>query len=339
MSGKILVTGGLGYIGSHTVIELVNAGYEPIIIDNLSNSDLSVLDAIQKITGKEVAFEQVEMCSEQEMESFFLENTDIVASIHFAAFLQVKESVENPNKYYRNNLISTMNLIDSLKRSGSSKMVFSSSCTVYGNPEELPVTENAPVQPAESPYGNTKKMCEELLKDASSAYNLDVISLRYFNPIGAHPSALIGEVQRGEPHHLVPYITETALGIRNELRVFGDDYNTPDGSCIRDYIHVVDLAKAHVKAIDRLLMQKEEGKFEVFNIGTGAGSSVFEMIKAFIGATGIDIKYTVTERRPGDVEAVYASTDLAEKKLNWKAKLSLEDCLRDAWRWQENQPK
>ncbi|MEQ9262353.1 MAG: UDP-glucose 4-epimerase GalE [Owenweeksia sp.] len=330
--GKILVTGGLGYIGSHTVVELIQAGYEPLVIDNLSESDIEVKGRIEQIVGKEIAFEQVEMCHIEELEDLFTRH-DIDGVIHFAAFLLVNESVSDPLKYYHNNLLSTTNLLRTMLAHEVYAVVFSSSCTVYGNPDQLPVTENAPIQPAVSPYGNTKKIGEDILKDTAAASDLKVISLRYFNPIGAHESALIGEFQDGEPHHLVPYITETAFGVRKELKVFGDDYNTPDGSCVRDYIHVVDVARAHISAVQRLMDGKAES-FEVYNLGTGVGVSVLDMIKAFKKATGIEIPYSIAPRREGDVEAVYADTAKANKVLGWNTQKTLEDAMGDAWRWE-----
>ncbi len=339
MPEKVLITGGLGYIGSHTVVEMIEKGYEPLIIDNLSNTTVEVLDAIEKITGKRPQFEKVEMCDPEEMDRFFTANKGIKAVIHFAAALLVGESVEKPVHYYWNNLFSTINLLKSMKVHGVKNIVFSSSCTVYGNPDTLPVDEQAPFKPAASPYGNTKKMCEDILRDATAAAasDLKTISLRYFNPIGAHPTSLIGEVQHGEPHHLVPYITETAMGKRDSLKVFGGDYDTRDGSCIRDYIHVVDIAKAHVYAIERQLESKQKQDYEVFNLGTGNGVSVLEMIHAFTNATGKEINYEIRPRRPGDVEAVYADTKLANEELGWKAELSVEDMLKSAWDWEQKQ--
>lgn len=334
---QILVTGGLGYIGSHAVVELCTAGYEPIIIDNLSNSTLDVLDAIEKIVGYRPIFREVEMCNMDDLQSVFQEFPEISGVIHFAAVLQVKESVENPLKYYHNNISSTNNLLELLKEDG--KIVFSSSCTVYGNPDTLPVKEDEPVKPAQSPYGNTKKICEEIIKDSCSAYGINAISLRYFNPIGAHESALIGEVQHGEPHHLVPYITETAARKRTKLSVFGGDYDTRDGSCVRDYIHVVDIARAHINAIDRLVESKNERDFEVYNLGSGTGYSVLQMITAFKEATGIAIPYEVVNRRPGDVEAVFADISKAEEKLGWKPMYDMKDMLGSAWKWENVQDK
>lgn len=335
----ILVTGGLGYIGSHTVVELVEAGFEPIIIDNLSNSDASVLDAIGKITGRKCLFHKVEMCDEKALEAIFIKYPGLAATVHFAAFLQVNESVEQPLKYYENNLVSTINLLKCQQKFGVAGTIFSSSCTVYGNPDSLPVTEQAPVQPAVSPYGNTKKMCEEIIRDTTRASEIRAIALRYFNPIGAHTSSLIGEVQHGEPHHLVPYITETAQGKRKMLKVFGNDYNTVDGSCVRDYIHVMDVARAHVNAVERCLNQEMDSKYEVYNLGMGVGASVLQMIHAFQSATGISIPYEIVGRRAGDVEAVYADTTLANEKLKWRTKFSLEEALRSAWNWELAQAK
>lgn len=332
---EILVTGGLGYIGSHTVVELTNAGYQPIIIDNLSNADISMLDRLEKITGKRPTFYQVEMCDKSALREVFEKHPKLAGIIHFAAVLFVDESVALPLKYYHNNLLSTINLLDCMKEFSVPNLVFSSSCTVYGNPDQLPVNEHAPIKPAQSPYGNTKKMCEEILKDSSIAHPFKVISLRYFNPIGAHASGLIGEIPHGVPTHLVPYITETASGKRQELRIFGSDYNTPDGTCVRDYIHVVDIAVAHIKAVERLINQKSEESFEIFNIGSGSGYSVLQMVNSFEKATGIAINYKLVDRRPGDVEAVYADTTKAESSLGWKAELSLEEMLRSAWEWQK----
>lgn len=332
---QILVTGGLGYIGSHAVVELFNAGYEPIIIDNLSNSTLAVLDSLEKILNYRPVFKKVEMCTFEELNAVFQEYPEIAGVIHFAAVLQVKESVENPLKYYHNNIVSTNNLLELIKEKG--KLVFSSSCTVYGNPDTLPVREDEPVKPAQSPYGNTKKIGEEIIRDCCKAYGLAAISLRYFNPIGAHETALIGEVQHGEPHHLVPYITETAAGKRNKLSVFGGDYNTSDGSCVRDFIHVVDIARAHVNAIDRLIEEKTESEFEVYNLGSGTGYSVLQMIEAFEQATGINIPYEIVDRRPGDVEAVFADIRLAGEKLNWKPIYDMKEMLGSAWKWENAQ--
>lgn len=332
---KILVTGGTGYIGSHTVIELINLGYEVLVIDNLSNSKAEVIDIIESITAVRPYFEKIEMCDKTALANFFSKHANIDAVIHFAGMLQVAESVENPLKYYHNNMFSTINLLECMVAYKIKNIVFSSSCTVYGNPTQLPVTETAPVQKAMSPYGNTKQMGEEVLENVSKANDINVITLRYFNPIGAHDSARIGEIQHGVPHHLIPYITETAVGKRKQLNVFGGDYKTHDGTCVRDYIHVVDLAKAHIAAISRLIDNKNEQKMEIYNIGTGLGYSVLDIIGAFEKATGLKINYQIVDRRPGDVEAVYADTSLAEQKLNWKASLGIEDMMRSAWNWEQ----
>lgn len=331
---QILVTGGLGYIGSHTVIELIQAGYEPIVIDNLSESPIEVKERIEKIVGKEVIFRKVEMCNKSEVDAVFAEFPEIQGVIHFAAFLLVNESVAQPLKYYHNNLLSTINLLQSMEDHGVKNVVFSSSCTVYGTPENPHVSEDAPVQPAESPYGNTKKMGEEILRDAAHTGAVNVLSLRYFNPIGAHPSSILGEFQDGEPHHLVPYITETAIGKRKELKVFGSDYDTRDGSCVRDYIHVIDIARAHILAVQNLMDEKTTG-FDVINLGSGNGSTVLEMIGAFKSATGINIPYSLAPRRAGDVPAVYANIAKAEEVLGWTPEKSLEDMLRDAWNFEQ----
>lgn len=332
---QILVTGGLGYIGSHTVVELIEAGYEPIVIDNLSESPIEVKERIEKLVGREIIFRQVEMCNKAEIDAVFEEFPGIVGTIHFAAFLLVNESVTKPLKYYQNNLVSTMNLLESMEAHDVKSIVFSSSCTVYGTPENPHVDENAPVQPAESPYGNTKKMGEEILRDFAATGAMNVLSLRYFNPIGAHPSSIIGEFQDGEPHHLVPYITETAIGKRAKLSVFGSDYDTRDGSCIRDYIHVIDIAKAHILAVQHLVDGKTEG-FDVINLGSGNGSTVLEMIEAFKTATGIEIAYELAPRRAGDVPAVYANIAKAKAVLGWQPEKTLEDMLRDAWNFEQS---
>lgn len=337
MGDKILVTGGLGYIGSHTVVELISQGYEPLIIDNLSNADISVLDKIEQITGKRPLFQQVEMRDLEQMQELFWSNNDIKGVIHFAAMLLVGESVEKPLEYYHNNIMSTVNLLQCMKDFDVNGVVFSSSCTVYGNPDALPVAEDASIKPAVSPYGNTKKICEDILQDATKAMSVKVISLRYFNPIGAHETALIGEVQHGEPHHLVPYITETAKGKRKELKIFGKDWNTKDGTCVRDYLHVVDLAKAHIKAIERLINASTSERFEVFNLGTGTGYTVLEMVQAFEKVTGLKVPHVFADRRPGDVEAVYADNSKAEKLLGWQCERSLEDMLLSAWKWEQGQ--
>jgi UDP-glucose 4-epimerase len=333
---KILVTGGAGYIGSHTVVELIQSGYEPVIIDNLANSRIEVLDGIEAIAGIRPAFEKFDLCDLERLRKCCRENPEINAIVHFAAFKAVGESVEKPLDYYGNNLISMMNILRVMGEFSIQNLVFSSSCTVYGQPDTLPVTEESPVVPAASPYGNTKQISEEMIRDTiASSTNVKAISLRYFNPIGAHPSALIGELPSGTPFNLVPYLTQTAIGIRDHLRVFGDDYDTPDGSGIRDYINVVDLARAHVKAIRRLVENKNKKAYEVFNLGTGTGLSVFEIVKSFEKATGEKPNYKVYPRRPGDIACVYADTALANRELEWTADTPLEDTLRSAWKWEK----
>jgi len=332
----ILVTGGTGYIGSHTVVELIESGFNVVIIDNLSNSSIEVLDRIEKITGKRPLFEKLDLCDKTSLDKFFASYNSIEAVIHFAASKAVGESVEKPLLYYRNNLLSLLNLLEGMIASGIKHLVFSSSCTVYGQPDQLPVTENSPVKPALSPYGNTKQISEEIIRDTiSSNALLRAISLRYFNPIGAHPSGLIGELPLGVPNNLVPFITQTAAGIRKELLVFGNDYSTPDGTAIRDYINVVDLSKAHVVAIQRLLSLRQKAPFEVFNLGTGRGYSVLEIIKTFEKVTGVKINYRITGRRPGDIEKVWADTSLANRELGWKAEKTLEETLASAWKWEQ----
>lgn len=336
MKGKILVTGGTGYIGSHTVVELQNSGYEVLIIDNLSNSGADIVDNIEKITGIRPEFEKLDCLDYEGLERFFQKHEDIKAIIHFAASKAVGESVEKPLLYYRNNLVSLINLLELMPKYHIEGIVFSSSCTVYGQPDQLPVTEQAPIKKAESPYGNTKQINEEIIQDTvKSGAPIKSILLRYFNPIGAHPSAHIGELPLGVPQNLVPYITQTAMGIREKLSVFGDDYNTPDGSAIRDFINVVDLAKAHVVSIDRMLSNKQKEQVEVFNIGTGKGLSVLELITAFEKATGVKLNYEITNRRAGDIEQVWADPEYANKELGWKAETSIEDTLRSAWNWQK----
>lgn len=332
----ILVTGGTGYIGSHTVVELIEEGMEVVIVDNLSNSDREVLDGIKEITGKDPHFEEMDLRDRKSTFAVFEKYPEIEAIIHFAAFKAVGESVEKPLNYYENNLLSLIHLLEAMKQYGVSNIVFSSSCTVYGEPDTLPVTENAPIKKANSPYGNTKQICEEILHDAGeSSPENRVISLRYFNPIGAHSSAKIGELPLGVPNNLVPYITQTAIGIRDYLSVFGDDYPTPDGSAIRDYINVVDLAKAHVISIKRLLDKRQKSNFEVFNLGTGQGLSVFEIIEAFNAVTGETLDYRVVERREGDVEQVFADTTYANEELGWKAEKSIKETLLSAWQWEK----
>lgn len=335
MKEKILVTGGTGYIGSHTVVELQNAGYEVIIIDNLSNSSADVVDNIEQVSGIRPAFEKLDCLDQEGLAAVFAKYGDIKAVIHFAASKAVGESVEKPLLYYRNNLVSLINVLELMPRYNVKGIVFSSSCTVYGQPDQLPVTEEAPIKKAESPYGNTKQINEEIIRDTvASGSPISAILLRYFNPIGAHPTALLGELPNGVPQNLVPYITQTAIGIREKLSVFGDDYDTPDGSCIRDFINVVDLAKAHVVAIKRVLEDKQKEKVEVFNIGTGRGLSVLELIHAFEQSTGVKLNYQIVGRRSGDIEKVWANPELANKELGWKAETSIEDTLRSAWNWQ-----
>ena len=333
----ILVTGGTGYIGSHTVVELLEEGFEVVVIDNLSNSTAEVIDRIEQITGKRPHFIKMDMRDREAMYSLFEKYPEIGAVIHFAALKAVGESVEKPLAYYENNLLSLIHLLEVMKASGISPVVFSSSCTVYGEPDRLPVTESAPVKPASSPYGNTKQISEEILRDARASHpELRVISLRYFNPIGAHSSALIGELPTGVPNNLVPFITQTAAGIRDSLKVFGDDYRTSDGSAIRDYIHVVDLARAHLVAIRRMLDGKQKIPYEVFNLGTGRGHSVFEIIHTFERVTGRKLPYRVVGRREGDVEQVYADTSYANKELGWKAEYGIAETLASAWEWEKN---
>lgn len=335
---RILVTGGTGYIGSHTVVELMQQGYNVVIVDNLSNSNLAVLDGIQGIVGKQPAFEQVDCNNYAAMDKVFGKYTDIVAVIHFAASKAVGESVEKPLMYYRNNIGSLITLLELMKLHQVQNVVFSSSCTVYGQPtpEHLPVDETAPIQPALSPYGNTKQINEEIIRDEAHADdNLHATILRYFNPIGAHPSALIGELPNGVPNNLLPFVTQTAAGLRKELKVFGDDYNTPDGSCIRDYIYVVDLAKAHVKAVERMLTKQAAEQVEIFNLGTGRGLSVLEIVNTFMQVTGVNIPYQIVGRREGDIEQVWANPDKANKVLGWKADTPVGDVLLSAWNWEK----
>ncbi len=337
MKKKILVTGGTGYIGSHTTVELIENGYEVLIIDNLSNSKLEVLDGIESITGVRPLFYQFDICDREALNNFFENQPDIEAIIHFAASKAVGESVEKPLMYYRNNLVSLMNLLDLMGEKHTSNIVFSSSCTVYGQPDQLPVTEQSPIKPAESPYGNTKQISEEIIQDVIYANPLlHAIALRYFNPVGAHPSAKIGELPLGVPNNLVPFITQTGAGIREEIQVFGDDYDTPDGSAIRDYIHVVDLAKAHVVAVERMTGKNQKTHFEIFNLGTGNGFSVLEVINAFEKSTGVKLKYRITDRRSGDIEKVWADTSFANSELGWKAERDLDTMMASAWKWQQN---
>ncbi|BAX78954.1 UDP-glucose 4-epimerase GalE [Labilibaculum antarcticum] len=337
MSKQILVTGGTGFIGSHTVVELQNSGYDVVIVDNLSNSKIEVLDQIKKISGIRPKFEQFDLTDKQKVKDFFQKYSDIEAIIHFAASKAVGESVDKPLMYYHNNLSSLLNIMDSMIEFNVSNLVFSSSCTVYGQPEHLPVTEQTPRKEAESPYGNTKVICEDIIRDTIKAYpSLKGIALRYFNPIGAHATAKIGELPLGVPNNLIPFLTQTVAGIRPELSVFGNDYDTADGSAIRDYIHVVDLAKAHVVAIERLLKNKNKENYEYFNIGTGNGVSVLEIIKSFERATGEKVPHKIVARRAGDIEQIYADTTLANEELGWKAESTLDATLLSAWKWQLN---
>lgn len=333
---KILVTGGTGYIGSHTAVELINEGFEVIIADNLINSSIDMLDGIEKITGVRPSFEQIDLVDKEKTTALFRKYDDIAAIIHFAAYKAVGESVQKPLMYYRNNLTSLLNLLDVMNENPAIGLVFSSSCTVYGQPDKLPVTEEAPIKKANSPYGNTKQISEEFIQDTIAANPaVKCIALRYFNPIGAHATALIGELPLGVPQNLVPFITQTAIGLREQLNVFGNDYNTPDGSCVRDYIHVVDLAKAHLVAIKRLIENKNKLNFEIFNLGTGRGVSVLEMVNVFQKVTDVKVNYKIVGRRSGDVEQVWADTSFANKELGWKAESTLEDTLLSAWNWEK----
>lgn len=336
MKQTILVTGGTGFIGSHTSVELIQAGYDVVIVDNLSNSKVEVLDGIEQITGVRPAFEQVDLRDAEATENVFKKYPSISGIIHFAASKAVGESVEKPLLYYRNNIVSLVNLLECMPKYDVKGIIFSSSCTVYGQPtkENLPVTEEAPIQKALSPYGNTKQINEEIIHDyIHSGANVKAVILRYFNPIGAHPSALIGELPNGVPMNLIPFVTRTAIGVRKELKIFGNDYDTPDGTCIRDYIYVVDLAKAHVKAMQRVLDEDTEA-VEVFNIGTGNGVSTLEVVEGFEKATGVKVNWTYAPRREGDIEKVWGNVDKANKVLGWKADTPLEDVLRSAWKWQ-----
>ena len=336
MKEMVLVSGGAGYIGSHTTVELINAGYDVVVADNLSNSDMSGVEGVRKITGVDVPFVNVDCCDKEAFRKVF-EQYNFNSVIHFAAFKAVGESVTDPMKYYRNNLDSFMNVLELMREFNRPNVVFSSSATVYGEADELPVTELTPRKPATSAYGNTKQMCEDILRDTVTAYDgLKGIALRYFNPIGAHPSALIGELPRGVPQNLVPFITQTAAGVRECLSVFGDDYDTPDGSCLRDYIDVVDLAKAHVVAITRMVEDKSKQKYEIFNVGTGNGVSVLELVNSFERVNELKLNYKIAPRRPGDVVAIWADTTLANEELGWKAERSLDETLRSAWAWEKN---
>ena len=334
---KILVTGGLGFIGSHTVVALQKKDYDVIIIDNLSNSSLKVIEGITNITSATPDFHKLDLRDKLDVNEFFKSHQDISGVIHFAASKAVGESVENPLLYYENNLAALTYLLQNIIKLPQKNIIFSSSCTVYGEAEQLPISEDASIKPAISPYGNTKQIGEEIILDTCKAFSkLKAISLRYFNPIGAHPSAEIGELPLGTPQNLVPYITQTAIGRRDHLSVFGDDYPTTDGTCIRDYIHVMDLAEAHVVALERLMSSKTDTNFEVFNLGTGIGSSVLEVVNAFESASGEKLNYSIVDRRAGDVVAAYANTEKANKILGWKAKRSLEQALKDAWTWEKS---
>ena len=334
---KILVTGGTGYIGSHTVVELQQAGYEVVVVDNLSNSNIEVLNGIEKITGIRPAFENIDCTDYVNMDRMFEKYTGIEGIIHFAASKAVGESVQKPLLYYRNNVVSLMNLLQLMPIHKVPNIVFSSSCTVYGQPDILPVTEEAPIKPALSPYGNTKQICEEIIRDTAYSDGFyQATILRYFNPIGAHPSAEIGELPNGVPNNLVPFITQTAMGIRKQLQVFGNDYNTPDGTCIRDYINVVDLAKAHVIAVERMLQKKSKFNVETFNLGTGKGLSVLELVNTFQKVNGVKVPYRIVDRREGDIEQVWANPSHANNELGWKAVETVEETLRTSWKWELN---
>lgn len=333
---KILVTGGLGFIGSHTVVELQNEGFDVVIIDNLSNTTISVLDSITEITGKKPDYYNLDVRSKSDLKNFF-DNNKVDGIIHFAAFKAVGESMEKPLDYYENNLSSLIYVLQEIKDRNLDNFIFSSSATVYGEADSLPLTEDAPVKKAESVYGNTKKIGEEIIRDASYAHNINTIALRYFNPIGSHETAKIGELPLGVPANLIPFVTQTAAGIREQLSVFGDDYPTEDGTAIRDYIHVLDLAKAHIAALKRLLNKDNKKSFEYFNVGTGKGSSVLEVIKTFEKVNNLKLNYKIVDRRPGDVMASYADTTTANRELNWKTEKSLEEALASAWKWQLQQ--
>jgi UDP-glucose 4-epimerase len=331
---KVLVTGGLGFIGSHTVVELQNEGFEVIIIDNLSNSSIDVLDKITSITGIKPDYHNIDLKDKLAVKIFF-EHNKVDGIIHFAASKAVGESVQMPLEYYENNIGSLIYILQEMKSNNLNNFIFSSSCTVYGQADKLPITESAPIKPAESPYGNTKQIGEEIIKDISKISDLKAIALRYFNPIGAHPSAIIGELPIGVPQNLIPYVVQTAAGIRKELSVFGSDYDTPDGTAVRDYIHVVDVAKAHIVALKRLIENKNKSQYEVFNLGTGKGNSVLEVINSFEKVTGKKVNYKLVDKRSGDVTAAYADTNFANTELGWKTELSLDEALLSAWKWQE----
>ena len=336
MKERILVTGGTGYIGSHTVVELQNSGYEVIIIDNLSNSSADVVDNIEKVSGIRPVFEKLDCLDFAGLDAVFTKYKGIKAIIHFAASKAVGESVQKPLLYYRNNLVSLINLLELMPKHGVEGIVFSSSCTVYGQPDELPVTEKAPIKKAESPYGNTKQINEEIIRDTvASGAPINAIMLRYFNPIGAHPTALLGELPNGVPQNLIPYLTQTAIGLREKLSVFGDDYDTPDGTGVRDYIHVVDLAIGHVKALKKI---EENAGLCIYNLGTGHGYSVLDIVKNFEKATGVKIPYVIKPRRPGDIATCYCDPTKAKEELGWEAQYGIEDMCADSWRWQKNNP-
>ena len=332
---KILVTGGLGFIGSHTVVELQNQGFEVIVIDNLSNTSLNVLDGIANISGINTAFEKLDLRDKEKVQDFFKRHRDISGVIHFAASKAVGESVENPLLYYENNINTLVYLLQELQQKTEASFIFSSSCTVYGQAEKMPITEDASIQIAMSPYGNTKQIGEEIIVDTTKVTHINAILLRYFNPIGAHPSAEIGELPIGVPQNLVPFITQTGIGLRQELSVYGGDYPTPDGTAVRDYIHVVDLAKAHVIALKRLLDKKNLAKVETFNLGTGTGSSVMEVIHAFEKVSGKKLPYKIVARREGDITSAYANTDKANNVLGWKAQSTLDEAMESAWKWEQ----
>ncbi len=332
---RILITGGTGYIGSHTAVELQNSGYEVLILDNLSNSDASVIDNIEKITGKRPLFAKTDLCDRAELKDYFKNNKEIDAVIHFAAFKAVGESVREPMMYYRNNVTGMINLLEEMKENKISKLVYSSSCTVYGEADSLPVTEESEIKKAESPYGFTKQIGEQMLFDISETGEIHSVILRYFNPTGAHDSSLIGELPSGIPNNLVPYITQTAIGERDMLTVNGNDYDTPDGTNIRDYIHVVDLAKAHLAALDRILRNKSGDNAEVFNLGTGKGNSVMEVINSFEKVSGIKLNYRIGPRRKGDVVSIYSDTKKANELLGWKAERDLDNMMLTSWNWQK----
>lgn len=332
---KILITGGLGFIGSHTAVELQKEGFDVVIIDDLSNSSEKVLDGITAITGKKPIFEKMDLRDKKSVEDFFVKHNDITGIIHFAASKAVGESVENPLLYYENNISALVYLLQQLQKKDKAQFIFSSSCTVYGQAEKMPITEDAPIQQAMSPYGNTKQIGEEIISDVAKVSGINAILLRYFNPVGAHESVEIGELPLGVPQNLIPFITQTAIGLREQLSVFGDDYPTPDGTAIRDYIHVVDLAKAHVTALKRLIDNKNTDKVEVFNLGTGKGNSVLEVVKAFEKVSGKALNYKIVGRRDGDITEAYADTTKANDVLGWKAELTLEDALASAWKWEQ----